>query len=89
MSLPALEDLQQDDLVLAVARALRVANHTAAAAGVPLEESLVTICEESPPPHRLWRVHYGPREYRPRRGGDFIVFVDEETASVRRTVRGQ
>lgn len=42
MSLPALEDIQQDDLALAVAPALRVANHTAAAEGVPLDESLVT-----------------------------------------------
>lgn len=89
MALPGLEEIQQDDLALAVARALRVANHTAAAEGVPLRESLVTITEESTHPHRLWRVHYGPREYRSRRGGDFIVLIDEETASVQQTLRGQ
>ena len=89
MSASALEKIQHDDLALAVARALTAANEAAAAEGILLEESLVTISEEAPPPRRLWRVHYGPREYVSRRGGDLIVLIDEATSSVQRTVRGQ
>lgn len=89
MALPALEKVQQDDLAMSVARAMAIANEAAVAQGTDLTRCLVTLSEESPPPQRLWRIHYGPREYRNRRGGDFIVLVDEETGTVQRIIRGQ
>ena len=87
--LPALDDIRQDPLALSVAGALAIANETAAAQGTNLSQSLVTITEEAPPPERLWRIHYGPRDYRNRRGGDLIVIVDEQTGTAKRIIKGQ
>ena len=88
MAEPALEELQRDDLAMSVARALSIANEAAIAEGTEPNACLVTIAEESPPPERLWRIHYGPRDYTHRRGGDLIIVVDER-GGVRQILRGQ
>jgi len=74
---------------MAVARALALANEAALAQGTDVATSLVTIAEEPSPAGRLWRVHYAPRDYISRRGGDLIVLVDERTEAVQRIIRGQ
>lgn len=89
MASPAIEDIQQDLLAMAVARALAIANETATAQGIDLAKSMVTITEEGAPPDRLWRIHYGPRDYIHRRGGDLTVLVEERSGEVRRIIRGQ
>jgi hypothetical protein len=48
MSIVSLEEMQQDHLVMSVARALAVANEAALAHGTAPAESLVTITEEAP-----------------------------------------
>ena len=88
MATSILEGLQ-DGLAKSMARALASANTAAEAGGADLAGSVVTITEESAPPERVWRIHYGPRDYRNRRGGDLIVLVDEQTAAVRHVIRGQ
>jgi len=85
----SLEDMQQDHLVMAVARALALANEAALAEGTEPANSLVTITEEPSSAGRLWRIHYGPRDYVGRRGGDLIVLVDERGGAVQRIIRGQ
>jgi hypothetical protein len=50
---------------------------------------LVTVTEEASADGRVWRIHYGPRDFVARRGGDLIVLVDERTATVQRIIRGQ
>jgi hypothetical protein len=89
METPALEAIQRDNLAMAVARALAVANEAASVRGVNVDESLVTISEEWTPAGRLWRIHYGPREYLRRRGGDLFVVVDEASGTVQRVLKGQ
>jgi hypothetical protein len=89
MATPALEEIQHDDLAVSIARALVAANDAAVARGIDLAASLVTVSEESPPPNRVWQVHYGSREYVHRRGGDLIVLVEEQTGNLRRIIRGQ
>jgi hypothetical protein len=74
---------------MSVARALSVANQAAVLQGTDLSASLVTITEEPVATGRNWRVHYGPKNYVGRRGGDLIVLVDDRTATVQRIVRGQ
>lgn len=69
--------------------AIAVANEAAFEMGVVPTESLITISEEPATPTRVWRIHYGPRDYLLRRGGDLIVLVDEQTASVQQVIRGQ
>jgi hypothetical protein len=89
MTAATLEAMQQDSLVMAVARVLSAANQAARAQAADLAASLVTISEEPSTTARTWRVHYGPKDYVNRRGGDLSVLVDEQTATVQRVVRGQ
>ncbi len=84
-----LETIQNDSLALAVGHALALADREALSRGVALADMLVSVAEDAPPPTRVWRVHYGPRDYVNRRGGDLTVFVDEPTGEVRRVLRGQ
>jgi hypothetical protein len=84
-----LESLQHDDLAQAVGRAVAIANREAAARGTNVAESLITITEEGETEHPLWRVHYGPRDYRNRRGGDLAVIVDSISGTVEKVIRGQ
>lgn len=84
-----LEEMQQDHLAMSVARALALANEAALAQGTEPANSLVSITEESSSTGRVWRIHYGPRDYIVRRGGDLIVFVDERGEAVQRIIRGQ
>lgn len=91
MKLPALQDIQQDSLAVAVAGAgaLAIANKAAVAEGTDVAQSLVTMTEDSPPPDRRWRIYYGPRNFKNRRGGDLIVIVDERDGKAQRIIRGQ
>jgi len=89
MAGPALTEIQQDSLALSVAGALAIANETASTHGIDPDASIVPIAEESPPPNRLWRVHYGPRDFKRRRGGDLVVIVNEQSGIVDRVVHGQ
>ena len=84
-----LEAMQQDNLVMSVARALILANEAALEQGTEPADSLVTITEESSPTGRLWHIHYGPRDYIDRRGGDLTVLVEEGSEAVQRIIRGQ
>lgn len=87
--MPTLEEIRQDGLALSVAQALALANSAAVGEGKNPDQCLITVSEESPPPDRRWRVHYGPRNYQNRRGGDLIVIVNERLGVVERVVRGQ
>jgi hypothetical protein len=89
MATVSLETMQDDQMVMSVAWALSLANEAATAHGVEPVNSLVTISEESSAAGRLWRIHYGPRDYVGRRGVDLIVLVDEASQAVQRVVRGQ
>jgi hypothetical protein len=89
MSTVSLEAMQRDQLVMSVARALALANEAARTQGTEPDNSLVTITEEPSPTGRLWRIHYGPRDFVGRRGGDLIVLVDERSQAVQRVIRGQ
>jgi len=89
MAAMTIEAMQRDDRVMSVARALSAANEVAGQHGTDVASSLVTISEESSPTGWLWRIHYGPKDFLGRRGGDLSVLVDEHTAEVRQVVRGQ
>lgn len=89
MSTIDLEKMQQDHLAMSVARALALANEAAHTQGIKPADSLVTITEETSEARRLWRIHYGPRDYVLRRGGDLVVLVDEPGENIKRIIRGQ
>jgi len=85
----SLEHMQQDHLAMSVARAIAAANEAALAEGIEPGSSLVTITEEPSPASRVWRIHYGPRDYVGQRGGDFIVLVDDCSGNIQRILHGQ
>jgi hypothetical protein len=89
MASPALEGIERDGVALTIARALTIANEEATARGLDPAASVITVTEEVPPPGRVWRIHYGPREDVHRRGGDLTVLVEERTGSVQQVIRGQ
>jgi hypothetical protein len=89
MASSTIDEIQQDTLALSMAHAVVVANDTAKLRGTNVAECLVTVTEETPPPARSWRIHYGPRAYLSRRGGDLIVIVDESKAAVTKVLLGQ
>ncbi|MGI8980492.1 MAG: hypothetical protein ACR2FY_14790 [Pirellulaceae bacterium] len=81
-------EIIEDEMAVSLARAVATANRAAKEAGISLEDSLRTITELSGNTTR-WRINYGPKNYRNRRGGDFIVEVDAGDASIQKVLRGQ
>ncbi|MBI3410104.1 MAG: hypothetical protein HY040_17315 [Planctomycetes bacterium] len=84
-----MERIQNDDLAVSVATALALANEAASGAGVDPQTALITISQEKATVGRNWRIHYGPRDYINRRGGDVTVFVDEAAGRIQRVLKGQ
>jgi len=89
MATATLEELQSDQIVMSVARALALANEAAILHGTEPTKSLISIAEESSPTGPVWRITYMKRDHVNRRGGDLIVFVDSVNQSVQRILRGQ
>ena len=58
MSTMTLEEIQQDSVVLSVARALQLANREAIAHGTDPASSMITISAEATQPPTWWRIHY-------------------------------
>ncbi len=84
-----IDRIQRDTLALSVGQAVAAANEAAVAHGIDPQNALVTISEDPSMRERLWRIHYGPRDFVNRRGGDFIVLVDQKMGEVKKTLRGQ
>ena len=82
-------DVLQDDLAVSLARVLAAANRKAREYGVDVFQSLITITQRFFDDDLIWRVNYGPKDYIGRRGGDLIVEVDPNDASVKQVLRGQ
>jgi hypothetical protein len=55
---------------------------------IDVPQSLITITQviDNGP---YWRVNYGAKDYVGRRGGDLVVEVDANDASVKKVLRGQ
>jgi hypothetical protein len=79
----------QDDLAISLARVLAAANKQARESGIDVQRSLITISQLPVNGEMIWRVNYGPKEYVERRGGDLIVEVSSDDASVKRVLKGQ
>jgi hypothetical protein len=88
MSATLTPDVLQDDLAVLLARVVAAANKRAGESGVDVLESIITITQSFENGPR-WRVHYGPKDYIGRRGGDVIVEVDPADISVKHVLRGQ
>jgi hypothetical protein len=88
MSTTLPSNVLQDDLAVSLARVLAAANKRARESGIDVEESLITVTQDSKNGFH-WRINYGPKAYIGRRGGDFLVEVDARDATVTQVLRGQ
>jgi hypothetical protein len=79
----------QDEIALSVAQVLASANRRARELGVDLKESLITLSQYSSHGDLMWRVHYGPRDYVGRRGGDLTIDLGAANADIKQVLRGQ
>lgn len=82
-------DVLEDNVAVSLARAMAAANKRARELGVDVVQSLVTITQQPVGDDSLWRINYGPRDYRNRRGGDLIIEIDPNDTSIKRVLRGQ
>lgn len=82
-------DVLQDDMAVALARVIAAANKRARESGVDVFQSLITITQHFRNGGLFWRVNYGPKDYVGRRGGDLIIDVDPNDASIKQVLRGQ
>ena len=82
-------DVLQDDLAISLARMLAAANKKARESGVDVPQSLITITQGSLIGDSVWRINYGPKDFVGQRGGDLIVDVNANDASIKQVLRGQ
>jgi hypothetical protein len=89
MTIALTPDILQDDIAIALARVVAVANKRARELGVNVSECVISVIPSSFSGELLWRINYGPSDYVGRRGGDLIIEVDPSDASIKRVLWGQ
>ena len=82
-------DVFQDDIAISLACAMAVANKRAHELGVDALQTLISITQHSLNDGWVWRINYGPKDYLWRRGGDLIIEVDLNDASIKKVLWGQ
>ena len=82
-------EILNDPFVASVANALSIANEKAREYGMDLTKCLISITQEMTEGRTLWRIHYGPKDYIHRRGGDLAVYVHPQDGTINKVLRGQ
>lgn len=89
MSAVLSSDVLQDDVAVTAARAIAAANKRARELNVDVMQSIISLTQHSQDSSWVWRVNYGAKDYIGRRGGDLMVEVNPEDASIYRVLWGQ
>jgi hypothetical protein len=89
MSAVLSSDVLQDDVAVTAARAIAAANKRARELNVDVMQSIISLTQHSHDGSWVWRVNYGAKDYIGRRGGDLMVEVNPEDASIYRVLWGQ
>lgn len=79
----------QDDIAVTIARVIASANKRARELNVDVMQSIISLTQHSQDGSWVWRVNYRAKDYIGRRGGDLMVEVNPEDASVQRVLWGQ
>jgi hypothetical protein len=82
-------DVLQDDMAVALARVIAAANKRARELDIDVWQSIISLTQHPQNNTWVWRVNYGARDYVGRRGGDLIIEVNPEDASIQRVIWGQ
>ncbi len=75
-------------MAMQFARVVAAANQRAIELGLDLRQCLVSVTQATLD-NPFWRINYGPKDYVLKRGGDVIIDVDPNDASVKQVLRGQ
>jgi hypothetical protein len=89
MSVALSPDVLQDDVAVTIARVIASANKRARELNVDVMQSIISLTQHSQDGSWVWRVNYGAKDYIGRRGGDLMVEVNPEDASIQRVLWGQ
>jgi hypothetical protein len=89
MSAVLSSDVLQDDVAVTAACAIAAANKRARELNVDVMQSIISLTQHDWDGSWVWRVNYGAKDYIGRRGGDLIVEVNPEDASIYRVLWGQ
>lgn len=89
MTATLMAEVYQDDIAVALANVLAVANKRASELGVDVTDSLLTISQRIQNEGVVWRINYGPKDYINQRGGDLIVDVGAVSGKVEQVLYGQ
>lgn len=89
MSVALSSDVLQDDVAVTVARVIASANKRARELNVDVMQSMISLTQHSQDGSWVWRVNYGAKDYIGRRGGDLLIEVNSEDASIQRVLWGQ
>ncbi|GEM_PF-391136 len=82
-------DVLQDDIAVAIARAIASANKRARELNIDVMESTISLTQHLHNNSWVWRVNYGAKDYIGRRGGDLIVEVNPKDFTILRVLWGQ
>jgi len=88
MTIALTKDVLQDDVAVSLARVMAAANKRAKELGIDIPQSLITI-HQVMADGLFWHINYGPKDYIGRRGGDLMIEVDGNDASIKRVLHGQ
>jgi hypothetical protein len=88
MSAVLSSDVLQDDVAVTAARAIAAANKRARELNVDMQ-STISLTQHDRDGSWVWRVNYGAKDYIGRRGGDLMVEVNPEDATIYRVLWGQ
>jgi hypothetical protein len=89
MSVALSLDVLQDDVAVTAARVIASANRRARELNVDVMQSIISLTQHYQNGSWVWRVNYGAKDYIGVRGGDLIVEVNPEDASIQRVLWGQ
>lgn len=89
MSANLTTDVFNDEIAVSLTRAIAAANIRARELGIDVLHALITITQHFDKGITLWRINYGPKDYIGRRGGDLMIEVDPNDASIHQVLRGQ
>jgi hypothetical protein len=89
MSADLTADVFKDEIAVSLARAIAAANIRARELGIDVLQTLITITQHFDNGSTFWRINYGPKDYIGRRGGDLMIEVDPNDASIHQVLWGQ
>lgn len=82
-------EVLQDNLAVSLARAVAAANIKARELGVDVTQSSISITQNTLNDNSVWSINYGPQDYINQRGGDVLIEVDMDDATIKKVLRGQ